>query len=239
MTGAREGADDDAVEQGLGSEEQAALEGAGGDLHQGAAGGDEAEKSGHGVALGEQGPGQVEVSTVSSRYERSWYPLWTNLRRGCCQAIWRERSRGRPQKPTGYRFANMSKDLVTSAIFALGAIQRRVMASVLPRLGWHFFWVPNSLNPHLCPERTWYNSSQLGASATLRTPTWHLRMAEASSHSVVLGVELSSRCRGDAAYTVHIATYRWCGQPGASTGRIPRCRAAPLVRPISVGVCRR
>lgn len=30
----------------------------------------------------------------------------------------------------------------------------------------------------LRPERTWYNPSQLGASATLRTPTWHLRVAE-------------------------------------------------------------
>jgi hypothetical protein len=43
---------------------------------------------------------------------------------------------------------------------------------------WHLRYapVPNSLEPHLRPERTWYNSSQLGASATLRTPTWHLRI---------------------------------------------------------------
>jgi hypothetical protein len=33
------------------------------------------------------------------------------------------------------------------------------------------------LGPPSCPERMWYNSSQLGASAT-RAPNWHLHVAE-------------------------------------------------------------
>jgi hypothetical protein len=44
---------------------------------------------------------------------------------------------------------------------------------------WHLRYapVPNSLEPHLRPERTWYNPSQLVP--PLRSGTnWHLRVAE-------------------------------------------------------------
>jgi hypothetical protein len=58
VAGAGECTEDDAVEQGLGGEEQPALEGAGGDLHQGAAVWDVAKGSGHGGAAGEQTAGQ-------------------------------------------------------------------------------------------------------------------------------------------------------------------------------------
>src|SRR4051794_36115080 len=50
VTGAGQGADDDAVELRSGGEEQAALDGAGRDLHQGAAVRDEAKESCHGAA---------------------------------------------------------------------------------------------------------------------------------------------------------------------------------------------
>ena len=57
VAGAREGADDNAVELRGGGEQEAALDGASSDLHQGAAVGDEAEESGHDV--GREGKGRA------------------------------------------------------------------------------------------------------------------------------------------------------------------------------------
>jgi len=57
--GPGESSEDDVVEQGLGGEEQTALDGAGGDLHQRAAFGDVAQGSGHGGASEEQEAGHA------------------------------------------------------------------------------------------------------------------------------------------------------------------------------------
>jgi len=56
--GARQGADDDAVELGSGCQEEPALDGTGGDLHQSGVVGNESQESGHGAAWRGQGLGQ-------------------------------------------------------------------------------------------------------------------------------------------------------------------------------------
>ena len=61
--GARQGADDDAVELRRGGEQEAALDGASGDLHQGAAVGDEEEESCHGVSR--EGKGRANPAANS------------------------------------------------------------------------------------------------------------------------------------------------------------------------------
>jgi len=63
VAGAGECAEDDAVEQGRGSEEQAALEGSGGDFHESAAFWNEAKRSGHGKAAVEQAPRQPWIGS--------------------------------------------------------------------------------------------------------------------------------------------------------------------------------
>jgi hypothetical protein len=68
-------------------------------------------------------------------------------------------------------------------------------------------------------------------------PNRHLSAAESSSHSGVIGVELEQPLPlvGGKPHR-NIATCRRCGQPLASSGRIPRCRTVPPLRPAALGV---
>jgi hypothetical protein len=92
---------------------------------------------------------------------------------------------------------------------------------------WHLRYapVPNSLEPHLRPERTWYNSSQLGP--PLRSGTkLALACSETSSHSAVLGVELEQPLKGRSCIQIS-QRIGGAANPGGSSGRKP-CAVPPL-----------